>query len=116
MYLTFRIWVFQICEIDLADFLSAAELVSQPALQKTKGKLDLRTDNDMLLMIELSIRRGISYLFIDMPKLIILKDYNENRESSYLQYWHDIINNKYNKQFTWMGNMTKGTCRWFCVG
>ena len=42
-----------------AKFLSAPGLARQAALKKTKVKLDLLTDIDMLLMVEKGIRGGI---------------------------------------------------------
>ena len=38
--------------LDLAHFLSAPELAWQTAFKKTKAKLRLFTDIDMLLMVE----------------------------------------------------------------
>ena len=49
----------EIYELDPAKFLSAPGLAWQAALKKTKVKLDLLTDIDMLLMVEKSIRGGI---------------------------------------------------------
>ena len=46
-------------KLDTAKFLSAPKLAWQAALKKTKLKLDLLTDIDMLLMVEKGIRRGI---------------------------------------------------------
>ena len=40
-------------------------------IKKTKVKLDLLTDIDLLFMVEKVIRGGIIMLFIDMGKLII---------------------------------------------
>ena len=40
-------------------------------IKKTKVKLDLLTDIDLLFMVEKGIRGGIIMLFIDMGKLII---------------------------------------------
>ena len=47
----------EICE----KLLSAPGLACQPALKKTKGKLDLLTDVDMLLMVEKGVRGGICH-------------------------------------------------------
>ena len=46
----------EIYEFDPAHFLSAPILAWQPSLKKTKVKLDLSNDIDMLLMIEKGIR------------------------------------------------------------
>ena len=50
-----------IYELDPAKFLSAPGLAWQAALKKTKVKLDLLTDIDMLLMVEKGIRGGICH-------------------------------------------------------
>ena len=55
----FRNMCIKIYEIDSAKFLSAPGLAWQAALKKTKVKLDLLTDMDMLLMVEKVIRGGI---------------------------------------------------------
>ena len=49
----------EIYELDPAKFLSAPELAWQAALKKTKIKLDLSTDIDMLLMVGKGIRGKI---------------------------------------------------------
>ena len=49
----------EIYEIDSAHFLSAPGLAWQACLKKTKVKLELLTDIDMLLMVEKEIRDGI---------------------------------------------------------
>ena len=49
----------EIYEIDSAHFLSAPGLAWQACLKKTKVKLELLKDIDMLLMVEKGIRDGI---------------------------------------------------------
>ena len=51
----FRNICLKIYELDLAKFLSAPRLAWQAAFKKTKVKLGLLTDIDMLLMIEKGI-------------------------------------------------------------
>ena len=46
---------------DTLLFLSAPRLAWQAALKKTKVKLDLLTDIDMLLMVEKGVRGGICH-------------------------------------------------------
>ena len=46
---------------DPANFLSAPGLAQQATFKKTQVKLDLLTDNDMLLMVEKGIRSGICH-------------------------------------------------------
>ena len=50
-------------------FLSVPGLVWQAALKKTKVKLDLLTDIDMLLMLEKGIRGGICHCIYRYAKV-----------------------------------------------
>ena len=52
----FRNMCLEIYELDPARFLSAPRLAWQAVLQKTKVKLDLLTDINMLLMVQKGIR------------------------------------------------------------
>ena len=85
----------KIYELDPAKFLSAPGLARQAALKKTKVKLDLLTDIDMLLMVEKGIRGGICHSIYQYAKANnkYMKDYDKNKESSYLKYWD--VNNLY---------------------
>ena len=89
----FRNMCLEIYELDPAKFLSAPGLAWQAALKKTKVKLDLLTDIDMLLMVEKGIRGGICHSIYRYAKANnkYMKGYDENKESSYLQYW-DVKN------------------------
>ena len=82
-------------ELDPAKFISAPGLAWQAALKKTKVKLDLLTDIDMLLMVEKGIRGGICHSIYQYAKANnkYMKDYDKNKESSYLKYWD--VNNLY---------------------
>ena len=51
----------EIYEIDPAKFLSAPGLAWQAALNKTKIKLDLLTNINMLLMVEKCARGGLCH-------------------------------------------------------
>ena len=51
----------EIYKLNPAKFLSAPGLAWQAALKKTKVKLDLLTDIDMLLMVEKGIRGQICH-------------------------------------------------------
>ena len=53
-------------ELDPVRFFSAPGLTWQAAVRKTKLKLDLLANIDMLLMVEKGIRGRICMLFIDM--------------------------------------------------
>ena len=57
----FRNMCINIYEIDPSKFLSASGLAWNAALKKTKVKLDLLTDIDMLLMVERGIKGGICH-------------------------------------------------------
>ena len=91
----FRNMCIKIYELDPAKFLSAPGLAWQAALEKTKVKLDLLTDIDILLMVEKGIRGGICHSIYRYAKTNnkYLKDYDKNKESSYIQYWD--VNNLY---------------------
>ena len=60
----------EICEPDPVCFLTAPGLAWQAALKKTKVKLDLLTDINVLLMLGKGMRGGYFMLFINMLKLI----------------------------------------------
>ena len=63
----FRNMCLKLYELDPTKFLSAPGLAWQTALKKTKIKLYLLTDIAMFLML--------------------MKDYDKNKESSYIQDW-----------------------------
>ena len=91
----FRNMYLKIYELDLAKFLSAPGLAWDATLKKTKAKLDLLIDIDMLLMVEKGIRRGIYHSIYRYAKANnkYMKDYDENKESPYRQYCD--VNNLY---------------------
>ena len=86
---------FKICELDPVNLLSAPGLAWQVALKKTKVKLDLLIYTYMLLMVEKGIRGGICYSIYWCAKANrkYMKDYDENKEPSYIQHWD--VNNLY---------------------
>ena len=59
------------------------------ALKITKLKVDLSIDIDMLLMVEKDTKGGICLSIYWYATSInkYMKDYDKNKESSYLQYW-----------------------------
>ena len=65
------------------------------SFKKTKVKLDLLIGIDMLLMIENDVRGEICHSIYRYAKANnkYMKDYDKNKESSYLQYWD--VNNLY---------------------
>ena len=60
-----------------------------------KVKLDLLTDSDILWMAEKGIQGGICWCTKSNYKYV--KDYDKNKELSYLQFW-DINNYGKNKE------------------
>ena len=75
-------------ELDPAHFLSLPGLAWQACLKKTNIELELLTDYDMLLMVEEGIRGGICHSIHRYAKANnkYMKIYNNNEESSYIQY------------------------------
>ena len=89
MYLkTLEIWV-----LKYTKFLSAPGLAWLAALKKTKVKLDLSTNTDVLIMVAKRIRWGICHSIYQCAKANnkYMKDYVKYKESSYIQYW-DVNN------------------------
>ena len=76
-------------KLDPGNILSGPGLAWKGALKKTKVKLDLLTDIDMLLMVEVGIGGKICHSNYQHPKSNnkYIKDCNKNKESSYIQYW-----------------------------
>ena len=75
-------------ELDPAHFISLPGLAWQAWLKKTGEELELLTDYDMLLMIEEGIRGGKCHAVHRYAKANnkYMKNYDENKESSYIQY------------------------------
>ena len=75
-------------KLDPAHFLSLPGLTWQVCLKKTNIELELLTDYDMLLMVEEGIRCGICHSIQRYAKANnkYMQNYNNNEESSYIQY------------------------------
>ena len=75
-------------ELDPAHFVSLPGLAWQACLKKTNIELELLTDYDILLMVEKGIRGGICQSIHRCAKANskYMKNYNNNDESSYIQY------------------------------
>ena len=82
-------------ELDPAHFLSLPGLAWQACLKKTNIELELLTDYDMLLMVEEGIGGGICHSIHRYARANnkYIKNYNNNEESSYIQYLD--VNNLY---------------------
>ena len=87
----FRNKCIEIYKLDPAHFLSAPGLAWQACLKKTKVKLELLTDIDMLLMVEKGIRGGICQAIHRYAKANnkYMKSYDKNTASLYLTYLDD---------------------------
>ena len=84
----FRNKCIEIYELDPAHFLSAPGLAWQACFKKTKVKLELLTDIDMLLMVEKRIRGRICQAIHRHAKVNnkYMKNFNIDMTSSYLAY------------------------------
>ena len=78
----------EIYELYPAHFLSAPGLRLQACLKKTRVKIKLLTDIDMLLIIQDGIRGGICQSIHRYAETNnkYMKNYNKNKKSSYLRY------------------------------
>ena len=108
--------VLKYIELDPAHFLSAPRLAWQACLKKTGVKLELLTDNDMLMMVEKGIRGGICQAVYRYAKANnkYMKNCNKFIESLYLMYLD--ANNLYGwamsqklpiDGFKWVENLSK---------
>ena len=84
----FRNMCIKVYELDPAYFLSAPGLAWQACLKKTKVKLELRTDVDMLLTVEKGIRGGLCHAIHRYANANnkYMTDYNKDEEESFLEY------------------------------
>ena len=114
----FRNTCIKVYELDPAHFLTAPGLAWQACLKKTKVKLELLKDVDMLLMVEKGIRGGICHAIYRYAKANnkYMRNYNKYKEESFIQYLDG--NNLYGwamsqklpiSGFKWKKNMSKFT-------
>ena len=84
----FRDTCIEIYGLDPAHFLSAPGLAWQAYLKRSKVKLELLTDIDMLLMVEKGIRGGTFQAIHRHAKVNnkYMKNYDKDIPSSYLVY------------------------------
>ena len=90
---SFRDTCHEIYGIDPAHFLTVPGQAWQASLKKTEVKLELLTDNDMLMVFEDGIRGGIcqaSHRYVKANNKY-MKNYDKNKESSFIIY-DDAIN------------------------
>ena len=95
VFKNFRNKCIEIYGLDPNHFLSAPGLVWQACLKRTKVKLELLTDIDVLVMIEKGTRGGICQAIHRYAKASnkYAKNYNKDVMSSYLMYLD--VNNLY---------------------
>ena len=88
VFKNFRNMCIKVYELDPAHFLSAPGLAWRACLKKTEVKLELLTDNDVLLRVEEGIRGGMCHAIHRYAKANTkyMKNYDEKEESSYIQY------------------------------
>ena len=85
-------------ELDPTHFLSTLGLAWQVDVKKTKVKLGLLTNTDMLLTVERRIRGRTCHSIYRYAKAIHWKkDYDKHKESWNLPYWD--VNNLFVKNF-----------------
>ena len=95
VFKNFRDKCIEIYELDPVHLLSSPGLAWQAYFKKTGVKLELLTDNDMLMIIEKGIRGGMchaTYRYA-IANNKYMKNYDKNKESSYLEYLD--ANNQY---------------------
>ena len=87
----------EIYKLDPAKFISAPRLTCKPDLKKTTVKLELLNDMEIILIDEKEIRDGICHSLNRYAKTNnkYMKDYDKNKESSYLK--NQDINNLYDQ-------------------
>ena len=92
----FRNKCIEVYELDPTNVLSAPGLAWQACLKKTEIKLEILTDVDILLMVEEGIREQYVMQYMHKyarPNNKYMKNYNKNKDSSYIQYLD--VNNLY---------------------
>ena len=85
----------EIYQLNSAKHIAVPRLARQAALKSTKVELELLIDIDMLLMVKKGIRGGICHSINGYAEANNkhMKNYNKNKELSYLKCWN--VNNWY---------------------
>ena len=88
VFQNFRNTCLKVYGLDPAHFLSLPGLAWQACLKKTNVKIELLTDNNMLLIVEEGIRGGICHSIHRHAKANnkYMENYDKNEEPSYIQY------------------------------
>ena len=88
VYENFRVACINIYRLNPAHFLSTPGLTWQACLKKAGVKLELLTDNDMLIMVEKGIRGGMCHAIYRYAKANnkYMKNYDKNTASPFLIY------------------------------
>ena len=78
----------EIYELDSAHFLCTPELAWQVCFKKTGVKLELLTNNDMLMMVEKGIGGGICHAIHRYSEASnkYMRNFDKSKESWYVQY------------------------------
>ena len=87
VFANFQNMCLQMFELNPARFLSAPGLAYQAALEKSKIKLDLLTDTDMLLKVEKGIREGVCHSISQRTKA------NNRYKNNMIKIKNAIFNN-----------------------
>ena len=94
MFENFRDGYINKYKLDPAQFWSPSGLAWQTCFKKTGVKLELLTDNDMLMMVEKGIRGGMCHAIYRYVKANskYIKNYDKNIELSYSEYldWNNL--------------------------
>ena len=106
----FRDKCIEIHGLDPAHFLSAPGLAWQACLKKTKVKLELLTNIDMLWRSKKELEAEFVKQYIGMLKKTI-NIWRVTIKTSYI-----ILKVFRCKQLVWMGNITKTSHKWFKMG
>ena len=89
VFKSFRIVCLEKYELDLSHFYTAPGLAWKACLKKTKIKLELLLDPDMLLMFERGIRGGITqsvHRWSSVNNPYMGSEYDSSKPTRYLQY------------------------------
>ena len=90
MFETFRTTCLEHYSLNLAHFYISPRLAWKACLKKTKVRLELLTEPDMLLMFERGTRGGITqavHSYVQMNNKYMGNRFDHGKESHYLNTW-----------------------------